>query len=125
MGNNRRPCKLRGVGILINSNKAIELIKKIIIKYKDTQYDDINLVDLFHDIDVIISIIESTDKNEVIKDSTEIIKDLASISTAGLNRDYCWGCKLKIICDLKGSLLCKGYSNILNEIDDIINKYEP
>lgn len=110
---------------MINSNKAIELIKEIIIKYKDMKYDEADLVSMFHDIDKIESIIKSTENVEVIKDSHEIVKDLTNISTCALNRDYCWGCKLKLFCDIKGSnAFCKGYYDILYSIEDILDKYE-
>ena len=69
------------------------------------------------------NIIDNTKEAEVIKDSDDILEELGNIQTRALNRDYCWGCKLKVFCDIKGNnLFCKGYYDILYDIEDIINE---
>lgn len=83
---------------MYNTNKAIELIKNII---------------------------DNTREIEVVKDSDDIISELAGLHTSILNRDFCWGCKSKICCDLMGvNSLCKAYGDILDCIQDILDKYE-
>ena len=61
----------------------------------------------------------------VIKDSDGIINELASLHTSILNRDFCWDYKSKLCCDLMGvNSICKAYGDILDCIQDILDKHE-
>lgn len=71
------------------------------------------------------NILDNTREAEVVKDSDDIISELAGLHTAILNRDFCWGCKSKLCCDLMGTnSLCKAYGDILDCIQDILDKHE-
>lgn len=74
-------------------------------------------------IELIKNVIDNTRQTEVIHDSDNIIDELASMHTSMLNRDFCWGCKGKLYCDLMGTNFCKAYNDIFECIDDIINRY--
>lgn len=75
-------------------------------------------------IELIKNVINNTRQTEVIHDSDNIIDELASMHTSMLNRDFCWGCKNKLWCDIRGaSIFCKAYTDIFECINDIINRY--
>ena len=65
-------------------------------------------------------------KEECIEFNEEtFLERLAVIMTGAINRDYCRGCKFKIVCGIINYGFCKAYYDVLDEINSIIEEYEP